>query len=152
MKLNLKNLFIAGCTDDSDYDCPDLVWVYFSDQQESLPEQLPRDTPHIWQNLITPGDTIIVGQKDTNDKVIISQSTLYSISGTDRISISPAPDWSFFIWIEELDTYKPYTDAEKYWSDACTRWTQQKCLGRHGNRLTGKDSQATSSRPTSQIE
>ena len=144
MNFDKTKLFIAGCTDGSEYDCPDLVWVYFINDSETLPDNFFKF--YGGSNGISPGDSIIVGPKGEDGKIIFSQAVLYNAVGTYIASIHQV-DWDFFRWIEELDKYKPHTSAEGYWQSASNRWKQQDVGYHKGKRLQGCESEATCNRP-----
>ncbi len=138
MPYDPSKLFLAGATDNSEHNCPDFVYVYFSD----TPDEISRD---FFEGAgITIGDIVIVGPKNENEKIIIENSCLYEGAGDDRRVYIRPTNQHFFSWLEELDQYKPLSQSESYWKDVKCRFQEQKDTTDRGEkRLQGPESKRT---------
>jgi len=122
MAYDLSRLFVAGVTDITDWNCPDLVFAYFTQNpQEITSHFFDGITSHYSVNSISVGDLVIASPRGTDGRLILEEAIPYSVIGTDYPVVSrTSPDRCF--WLEHLQQYRPFSEAGDYWKDADRRF------------------------------
>jgi len=126
MKYDLTKLFVAGVTDTTDWNCPDLVFAYFTQNpQEITPRFFDGITSHYYVSSISVGDLVIASPRGTDGRLNLEKAIPYLLVGTDDpVVIKENPDRCF--WLEHLQQYRPFSEARDYWRDADRRFKNGK--------------------------
>jgi hypothetical protein len=120
MTFDCSQLLIAGATDNSEYEEPDLVYVLFTD----TPGAVPCDA---FKRALWPSEVVIAGPRGADGKVDMLQAQLYQADGgsTASTGLSQIVARSFarqLKWAEQLETYRPFSDQSEYYADVRDRW------------------------------
>ena len=109
---------VAGATDTTDWNCPDLVFAYFTENPtEITPDFFDGITSHDSVSGISVGDLVIASPKGNDGRLNLEQAIPYSVIGTDYPVIHQISRDRCF-WIEHLQQYRPFSEAKAYWKEA----------------------------------
>ena len=115
-------LFVAGAIDNSDYFNTDLVWAYFSDNSREITSRFFEGSG------ITLGDIVLVGPKGNDEKVDLDKVAVFGtgyVGGNERNVVIDGQETEClyrYYWLEELDRYKPHSEAHEYWKESTNRF------------------------------
>lgn len=118
MILDTKNLFIAGVTNVTACDAPDIVLAYPSDSID-LPEGATLNPEHFCE-----GDVILVGPLGPDGLIDDFGSVAYLVEGRDLRITRLAP--GRFRWVNKLGEYQPFSNMNYYYRGALAQWDANK--------------------------
>ena len=123
MVYNLSKLFVAGITDTTDWNCPDLVFAYFTENPaEITPHFFEGITSHYSVSSISVGDLVIASPRGTDGRLNLEKAIPYRVIGTDDPVVVADSSSDRCFWLEHLQQYRPFSEARDYWREADRRF------------------------------
>lgn len=117
MEFDASNLVIAGVTNTSRHNAPDIVYAY------------PTETTDLPEDFVAPtglqvSDVILVGPLGNDGLVDMRRASAYILTSPDR-QPEPLP-MATFRWVNKLGEYQPLANLPAYHRGAVAQWQANK--------------------------
>ena len=122
MAFDINNLFIAGITNTTAFDGPEIVFAYPAETSNFPSDFCPKNC-FDYAGIFTRGDVVLVGPRGVDGLVDQRSCGVYIL---DK-DLNPMP-FRDFRWVNKLAVYQPITNLYNYLKAATLQWEANKVV------------------------